>query len=72
MTKKDLERRNKFLMLQLKKIQKWIKDIEKLNNDDMFRQLGKIEYNSDPETIKKLIQYIEENNLEYNFFDKTH
>lgn len=64
MTKKDLERRNKFLLLQLKVIQE-------LATEDRLDNIGAILYYSDPDELKKRLQFIEENDLPYNFYHKT-
>lgn len=69
MTKKDLERRNKFLLLELKKISV-LTDIDMLSFDDICRNIGVIHSLSNFEDMKRRIEFIEEHNLDYNFYDK--
>lgn len=70
MTKKDLERRNKFLLLQLKVIHELI-TAKYSNRDEFMENVGVIEYYSDPDEIKERLQFIEEYNEAYNFYHKT-
>lgn len=69
MKKKDLERRNKFLLLELKKICS-LTDIALLSDDDIFRNVGVIYALSNFEDMKRRIEFIEEHDLDYNFYDK--
>ena len=71
MTKKDLERRNEFLLLQLKIIYKTAMDTFGKSNDEIAKALGHIEYYSSAEAIKGNIEFIEEHNKKYNFFHET-
>ena len=70
MTKKNLERRNKFLLLQLKVIQELVTEY-RLDKDELMLNIGAILYYSDPDELKKRLQFIEENDLPYNFYHKT-
>lgn len=69
MTKKDLERRNKYLLLQLKQIHDLTENAPH-NRNGIWQTIGHIQYYSDPETIKENIGYIERYDHEYNFFEK--
>lgn len=70
MTKKNLERRYKFLLLQLKKIheleEKWL-DADSKQRAEM---MGQIRYISDHESLIERMEDIEDFNAEYNFFNK--
>ena len=70
MTKKDLERRNKFLLLQIKIIRELLSDTEGMERDELFRRIGNADYYTDPEKIKENLRFIEERDLEYNFYRK--
>lgn len=70
MTKKDLERRNKFLLLQIKIIKELSADINGMESEELFERLANINYYTDPENIKEKIRFIEEKDLEYNFYRK--
>lgn len=67
MTKKDLARRNKFLLLQLKEIQKLV-DFDYLDYDELMHTIGNIQYLSSPECIKENLTFIENYDLPYDFF----
>lgn len=71
MTKKDLERRNQFLLLQLKIIHKMLNEVDYQNEQELMQTIGAIEYYSDSETIKENMKFIEEHNETYNFYRKT-
>lgn len=71
MTKKDLERRNQFLLLQLKIINELTEECIGKSRDEIFEFLGSIAHYASPETIKKDINFIETYNESYNFFNKT-
>lgn len=71
MTKKDLERRNQFLLLQLKIINGLAEECNEKTKNEMNRILGAISYYSDSETIKENMKFIEEYNETYNFYHKT-
>lgn len=70
MTKKDLEKRNKFLLLQLKKVNELVKDFFYMPDDERIQTIGSIEYYTTPETIKDNIKFIEDYNESYNFYNK--
>ena len=66
-----LERRNHFLLLQLKNISQMISDFKRsLPRMDM-ETLKAVQYYTSPSTVKKSIDYIEQNDLPYNFYDQT-
>lgn len=67
MTKKDLVRRNRFLLLQLKEIQKLV-DFDYLDYDELMSNVGHIQYLSSPECIKENISFLEEYDLPFDFF----
>ncbi len=74
MTKKNLERRNNFLLLQLKLINKTIERIlkEEINNrEKTIFELKFIEDLTEAEKIKKKIELIEFYDCEYNIHDKN-
>lgn len=71
MTKKDLERRNKFLLLQLKIISEMVNNPENMHGVEVHKTLGAIQYYSNSQTIKSNLEFIETYNKEYNFFNST-
>lgn len=72
MTKKDLERRNKFLLLQIKIIKELISDIDTtMEEEKLYKRLGAADWHTSPENIKQCIKYIEKNDWEYNFYNDT-
>ena len=71
MTKKDLERRNKFLLLELKIIRELLSDNAGIEKYELYKKLGRVDSHTDPEEIKKRIKFIEENDLKYNFYSKS-
>lgn len=74
MTKKDLERRNKFLLLQLKIISETIEEIftEGLHDrENTAGKLGEIRFHAGAKHIKDEIKFIEHFNEEYNFHSPT-
>lgn len=71
MTKKDLERRNKFLLLQIKIIKELLEDYTDKTEEEQMRALGAIDYYTDPRNIKKAIETIEDFDETYNFYNKT-
>lgn len=71
MTKKDLERRNQFLLLQLKIINELAEECTGKDRDEIFENLGAIMYYTSPEALKELINFIEKYNEPYNYFNKT-
>lgn len=72
MTKKDLERRNDYLLLQLKIINQLINDKEQYRNDDRASEIrGAIRYITSPDAIKDNIEFIEKYDEKYNFYNKT-
>jgi len=62
-----MERREKFLYMQLKTISQIAKGSEK----DLREMLGALRYESDPETVKRGLRFIEEHDEEYNFYSPT-
>ena len=71
MTKKDLERRNDFLLLQLKIINELINDKELYHNDIKASEIrGSIKYLTRPDTIKDRISFIENHDLTYNNYNE--
>lgn len=70
MTKKDLERRNKFLLLQIKIVNEMLKDFIEKSEDEQMQAIGAMEYYTAPENIKANIKFIEEYNEDYNFYNK--
>lgn len=70
MTKKDLKRRNKFLLLQIKIIKELLEDAHKIEREELYKKLGAVDYYTNPVNIKKNIRIIEENDLEYNFLNE--
>ncbi len=70
MTKKDLERRNKFLLLQLKIVNELVKDVIDMSDDERMQAIGAIEYYTTPENIKANIKFIEDYDKSYNFYNK--
>ena len=68
MSKKDLERRYKFLLLQLKEIAEMVNDEDRYENDKIFDYIGKIQYLTDPKKIKDNLMYIENFDRPYNFY----
>lgn len=74
MTKKDLERRNHYLLLQLKLINEAVKEISERGLQDRkyaAEKLGHITYYTEAENIKREIRYIEYFNAEYNMYEPT-
>lgn len=71
MTKKDLERRNRYLLLQLKVIAGLLKDTAGLKQDEPHERIGAVHHLTDPETIKRHLGFIEAHDTEYNFYNKT-
>lgn len=69
MTNKDLKRRNRYLLLQLRLIHELVKDAP-TDTDELWKMIGRIQYHSAPETVKNNIKFIEENDKEYNFYEK--
>lgn len=70
MTKKDLERRYNYLLLQIKIINEQTQDIVGFTEDDLFIKLAKIKCFSSSENIKNQLEFIESSNTSYNFFKK--
>ena len=71
MTKKDLERRNDFLLLQLKIINELINDKELYHNNIKASEIrGSIKYLTRPDTIKDRISFIENHDLTYNNYNE--
>lgn len=70
MTKKDLERRNNYLLLQLKIINELLK-LKGKSRDEIFECIGAADYLSSAKTIKNNISFIEEYDETYNFYNKT-
>lgn len=70
MTKKDLERRNRFLLLQLKIIAELMEDTIGIGNDELYRKIGEVLHYTNPEKIKYKIQDMEKHDLEYNHLNK--
>lgn len=67
MTKKDLERRNNFLLLQLKIINEIVTTADQNN---AFYVMGRMEAITDPATIRSKLRFIEETDSQYNFYTK--
>lgn len=70
MTVKNLERKNEFLLLQLKIIHGLLADTYGKSNETKIRHIAKAEYISEAEAIKEELEYIEKYNLKYNFYNK--
>ena len=70
MTKAQLERRYEYLLLQLKVINQLAEE-QNLSDKEIWEHLGAITYYSRAKTIKKNLQFIEDYNESYNFFNKT-
>lgn len=71
MTKKDLERRCDFLLLQLKIINELINDKELYRNEDRASEIrGAIKYITSPDAIKDCISFIERHDLTYNAYNE--
>lgn len=70
MTKKDLERKNKFLLLQLKIVNELVKDFIDMSADEQMQTIVAIEYYTTPENIKTKIKFIEKHDESYNFYNK--
>lgn len=70
MTKKDLERRNRYLLLQLKMIHDLIKDAAYMSKNDLFENIGTIQHLSSAKSIKSNLEFIEKYDEQYNFYDK--
>ena len=71
MTKKDLERRNDFLLLQLKIINELINDKELYRNNYRASEIrGSIRYITSPDAVKDRINFIEKHNLTYNAYNE--
>ena len=70
MTKKDLERRYNYLLLQLKKINQITTEIFE-DKYAIGEAIGDISYYSDKEKIKSNIDFIETYEKKYNFYDET-
>lgn len=70
MTKKELEKRNNFLLLQLKIISEIANSKDILKEENTMKFIGKISYYSSAESIKEAIDFMEEYNKEYNFLNK--
>ena len=68
MTKKDLERRNDFLLLQLKIISELVNDDARYEGDKIHEIIGNIMAITDPENIKDNIHFIESFDKQYNFY----
>lgn len=68
-TKKDLERENNFLRLQLKIISELIKECSGSDLDKTFENIGAIKYYS--ERYQEDLNFIVERDLPYNFYNKT-
>jgi hypothetical protein len=71
MTKKDLERRNDFLLLQLKEINEIVKGINWTDETDVARRIGSIKCICDIEEIRYNLKFIEKHDKEYNLYNKT-
>lgn len=68
MTKRQLERENKFLRLELKIISELLQDA--LNKkDERIECIAAAKYYS--ENYQKNLDFINEHDLEYNFYNKT-
>lgn len=70
MTKAQLERRYEYLLLQLKVINQLAEE-QNLSDKKMWENLGAITYYSRAKNIKENLQFIEDFNESYNFFNKT-
>lgn len=70
MTKKDLERRNEYLLLQLKNVNETLNNLDFCDMHIAMRSIGFLLNISDSETIKNRLEFIEEYNQSYNFYDK--
>lgn len=70
MTKAQLERRYEYLLLQLKVINQLAEE-QNLSDKEIWENLGAITYYSRAKNIKENLQFIEDFNESYNFFNKT-
>ena len=70
MTKKDLERKNKFLLLQLKIVNELVKDFIDMSDDEQMQAIGAIKYYTTPENIKTKIKFIEKHDESYKFYNE--
>ena len=67
-TKKDLERENNFLKLQLKVISELIAECNGSDLNKTFENIGAIKYYS--ERYQEELNFIVEHDLPYNFYHK--
>lgn len=70
MTKKDLERRYNYLLLQLKKINQITTEMFEYKYE-IGEAIGAISYYSNKEKLKSNIDFIETYEKKYNFYDET-
>lgn len=70
MTKKNLERRNKYLLLQLKMIHDLVKQDPSILRKELFENIGTIQYLSSAKSIKENLEFIEKYDEQFNFYDK--
>lgn len=70
MTKKNLERRNKYLLLQLKMIHDLVIQDTSILREKMFENIGHIQYLSSTENIKENLRFIERYDKQFDFFNK--
>lgn len=67
-----LERRNHFLLLQLKNIFRMVNDFKDLKDRSIIKEtLQAVRHYATPSVVKKSIDYIEQNDCPYNFYNKT-
>ena len=69
MTKKDLERENKFLKLQLKIIEQLLEESAGKDKNEQQEYIGACIYYS--REYQKSYDFIRENDLPYNFYNST-
>ena len=69
MSKKDLERENKILKLQLRIIYDLLKDTPGMERDALFENIGACAYYAGK--YQESLDYIRQYDLPYNFYNKT-
>lgn len=72
LTKKELERRYNYLLLQMKIINELMESDEIIKDErKRMEHIGAVCYYTRANTIKENLELIEEFNEEYNFYNKT-
>lgn len=70
MTKKELEKKYKFVLGQLEMIHAIAKNCN-FDENEIPKTIGRIDFLSDPKYIKEKLEFIEKYDKHYNFFNKT-